>query len=517
MTKTSRKRSIYWLVIYICVAIAFVSCRHQSGDPNLYETSVWLQKSDLGEPNYVYVPVEVPANTKSISISYEFDKKDGKNHVDLGVFDNRFSVGEEDKKGFRGWSGGVRESIFIAEESATHGYIHGNITPGKWSVILGLKSNDKSGVYVNLKIRFNEIDTKAKRQFDEENKREFSFKKNQKVERLTTDELTWFAGDLHTHTFHSDGRWSVKGILESGRSNNLDFVSITDHNTFSHHADVEKQASSFPDIVVLRGEEVTTNGGHINVWGLPKDEWVDFRVTPNVEASAKKVAAEAKKFGALASINHPYMDCAGCHWSYGKWGNLEAVEIWNGKWDEQDQIALREWDKLLLNGVKITGIASSDSHQTPEEKSDYPINLPIGEPTVFVAAKEKTLEGILDGIRNRKVFVADNSRRGIMLTANESATIGDTIEVPWGEQIAFKYTLSNFENGSKFWLVANGQVAKEFLIDDQNYAGEYNIYARQDGYVRLEVRNDRNEMVGFSNPIFFRVKYPDQPSKDDTK
>ncbi len=515
MTKNSRKHFLYWLVL--AIAILSVSCSHQNGNPNLFETSVWLQKSDLGEPNYIYVPFSVPANTKSISINYEYDKKDGKNQVDLGVFDNRFSGGEEDKKGFRGWSGVVRQFIFIAAESATHGYDPGNISPGKWTVILGLKSIEKSGVYVNLKIRFDEIDTKAKQQFDEENQREFSFTKNQRVERLETNDLTWFAGDLHTHTFDSDGRWSVKGILESARSNNLDFVSITDHNTFSHHADIEKEAGAFPNILVLRGEEVTTNGGHINVWGLPKGEWIDFRVTPNVEESAKKVAAEAEKFGALASINHPFMDCAGCRWSYGKWGNLEAVEIWNGKWDEQDQIALTEWDKLLLNGVKITGIASSDSHQRPEEKSDYPINLAIGEPTIFVGAKDKTLAAILDGIRNRKVFVADNSRRGIMLTADESATIGDTIEVPWGDTIAFKYTLSNFENGSKFWLVANGQVAKEYLIDDQKYTGEYNIYARQDGYVRLEVRNDRNEMLGFSNPIFFRVKYPDQPSEDDSK
>ncbi|MCB1025624.1 MAG: CehA/McbA family metallohydrolase, partial [Acidobacteria bacterium] len=358
--------------------------------------------------------------------------------------------------------------------------------------------------------RFNQIDAKAKEQYDEENKREVEFSKAGRGERRKTGDLTWFAGDLHSHSFYSDGRWSIEGILKSASAKDLDFVSIVDHNTFAHHQKMETAGAKFPEILAIRGEEVTTHGGHINVWGLPKNEWVDFRVTPNLEESAQKIANEAAKFGAIASINHPFMDCPGCGWTYGKWGNLSAVEIWNGKWDEQDQRALVEWDKLLLNDVKVTGIASSDSHQQPNEPSKYPLNLPIGEPTVFVAAREKTVEAILGGIKDHKVFSADNPRRWMMLTANETATIGDTIEVPYGEVVKFKFTLGNFENGSKFWLYANGQVAKEYLIYEQNYEGEYNIYAKQDGYVRLEVRNAKNEMLGFSNPIFFRVKYPDE-------
>ncbi len=503
--------------LLLTLLFVFASCAQKAKESNVIEETVTLKMADAGKPNYHYVPFDVPAGVKSLSISYKYEKNKGKNKVELGVFDNSFSGDGKDKTGFRGWSGDVRESVFLAEDSATHGYIPGKISPGKWYVILGLATLEKQSIDVALKISFNKIDEMAKQQFDEENKREFSFKKAEKTDRLKTGELTWYAGDLHAHTFHSDGRWSVKGIFESANSNNLDFVSITDHNTFSHHADIEIVQKEFPEILGLRGEEVTTHGGHINVWGLGKNDWVDFRVVANVDQSASDIAAEAHKLGALASTNHPTMDCGGCNWTFGDLKKLAAVEVWNGKWDEQDESALVEWEKLLMRGLKITGIGSSDTHQRPEEPADYPVNLPIGAPAIFVAAEEKSRESLLDGVGKGKVFVADNSRLGMMLTANETASIGDTIDSEWGKIIEFKYSLKGFENGSKLWLIANGQIAKEFLIYDENYEGKYNIYAKQDGYVRLEVRTPDKRMLGFSNPIFFKVKQPEQTPESDSK
>ena len=509
MTKNSLRQFFYFTTISVVLVIVSTSCKPVETDPNVLKLTITLDRPKLGEPYYSYVPFEVPNDTKSISVDYKYDKNDGANRVEVGLFDPAFSGENSDKKGFRGWSGSVRDAFFISEDSATHGYVAGEIKPGKWHLVFGQASIEEGGVDVEITINLNQIDEKAKEQFEKESNRDFSFKKKEKVERLKTDDLTWFAGDLHAHSFHSDGRWSIKGILESASSNNLDFVGITEHNTFSHHKVIEELSKNYSDLLILKGEEVTTYGGHINVWGLPKNEWVDFRVFPNEEKSAIGIKDEAEKLGGLASINHPMMDCKGCRWSYGKWKNMPAVEIWNATWDEQDEIALQEWDRLLLNDVKITGIASTDSHQRPEEPSTYPTNLAIGEPTVFVGAKEKTKDGILDGVKNGKVFVADNSRRRMMLTADGKATIGDTVEVKWGKTIKFDYTLEGFPNGSKFWLYANGQVAKEFLIYDKKYTGVYKIYAHQDGYVRLEVRDaSGKKMLGFSNPIYFRVEYP---------
>ena len=113
---------------------------------------------------------------------------------------------------------------------------------------------------------------------------------------------------------------------------------------------------NYPDILALKGQEVTTYGGHINVWGLSNGEWIDFRVPPQKEESAKQISSEAEKLGGIASINHPTMDCGGCNWTYGNWENMASVEIWNATWDSQDESALKLWDKLLQKGKIITAI-----------------------------------------------------------------------------------------------------------------------------------------------------------------
>lgn len=482
-----------------------VSCT-QSNNSNGFEKTVKFEKPKEGEFYYKYIPFEVPENTKNISIIHEYDKKDGKNRIEFGVFDTKFSGKKTDKKGLRGWSGSVRDRVFIAKDFATHGYVAGEIESGKWHMIFGLASVADEGVDIKINIKFNQIDEKAKQQFEDEEKRTFSFKQNEELERTKTGDLIWFAGDLHTHTIHGDGRWSVKGIFESAKSNNLDFVALTEHNTFTHHSETEKESKNYPNILALNGQEVTTYGGHINVWGLPTDEWVDFRVPPNKEESAKQIVNEAEKFGAIASINHPLMGCGGCIWTYGDWTNMTSVEIWNATWDEQDEFALKQWDELLQKGKMITAIGSSDSHQRPEEPSDYPTNLPIGEPTVFIGAKEKTKESLFEAIKNGKAFVAENSRRLIKFSANEKATIGDKIEVGKGEKISLKFSTKNFEKSSKVKIISNGKVLKEFEISGENFAEEFELKANENGYVRLEIRDSEDKMLGFTNPIYFQLK-----------
>lgn len=500
--------------IFITALLIFgaVSCT-QSNNSNGFEKTIKFEKPKEGDFRYKYIPFEVPANTESISIIHEYDKKGGKNRIEFGIFDTKFSGEKTDKKGFRGWSGSVRDRVFIAKDSATHGYVAGEIESGKWNIILGLASVADEGVEVKLDIKFNQIDEKAEQQFEDEEKRTFSFKQNEKFERVKTGDLTWFAGDLHTHTFHGDGRWSVKGILESASSNNLDFVAITEHNTFTHHKEIKKESKDYPNILVLNGQEVTTYGGHINVWGLPTGEWIDFRVLPKKQESAQQISDEAEKFGAIASINHPTMDCGGCNWTYGDWENMVSVEIWNATWDKQDESALKQWDDMLQKGKMITAIGSSDSHQRPEEPSDYPTNLTIGEPTVFVGAEEKTKDILLEAIKNGKVFVAENSRRTIKFTAtklgnNTVVTIGDTLDFYKDYDSNFKYSikfsLNGFPNGSKVKLISSAGIVKEFRTNSKIFSGEHEVNSDKSNYFRLEVRSSEDKMLAFTNPIYVR-------------
>ena len=59
------------------------------------------------------------------------------------------------------------------------------------------------------------------------------------VENTTTEQVLskkrWVSGDLHMHTVHSDGDWTVSSLMDAAVAAELDFIAITDHNTYSHH------------------------------------------------------------------------------------------------------------------------------------------------------------------------------------------------------------------------------------------------------------------------------------------
>ncbi len=75
---------------------------------------------------------------------------------------------------------------------------------------------------------------------------------------LVSNRARWFSGDLHMHTPHSDGDWTVDDLVSSARAEKLDFISITDHNTASHHREIDARAAPGNDLLVMRGEEITT-------------------------------------------------------------------------------------------------------------------------------------------------------------------------------------------------------------------------------------------------------------------
>lgn len=478
-----------------------------SVNAQIFEKTLKFQTPKNGESLYTYVPFDVPENTESLSFELEYDKKDGANRLEFGVFETGFTGKNSDKNGFRGWSGSVRNSAFIAQDRATHGYLPGKIRSGKWYFVIGLAKIASEGVDVTLNVKFNQIDEKPLNEFKAETTKKFSFENLKKLKPLKTNKLNWFRGDLHSHSFHGDGSWSVKGILDSATSNQLDFVALTEHNTFAHHLEIDAYAKNYPNLLILRGEEVTTYGGHINIWGLPSGKWVDFRVLPNLESSARQIANEAHQLGAIASINHPTMKCGGCNWTYdSNWETLDSVEIWNATWDKDDEEALRIWDGFLQKGRYITAVGSTDSHQPPYEPSTYPTNLTIGNPTVFVSAKKLDQNNLFKGIKNGRVFVTERSQYTIKFTANKKYTIGDKIKFPPNKNINLEILANGFPSTSNIFLIADGKILYQWKSIGEEFFRKSLIVPNKYSYIRIEVRNDDRKMLGFTNPIYFLNK-----------
>lgn len=482
--------------------LVFLTFLTVSGAAQTDETSFFIPRPADAAPRYAYISFEMQSKTESLTLSCLYDKKNGANVIDLGLFDPRFDPSKNTTDGFRGWSGGRRNTIFISRDSASHGYLPGEIPAGKWNVILGLYKIAPEGVTVTCRATPNEIDATAKAEFDAENATKFAPPPIKRAPAPKSNGFRWYRGDLHLHTFDSDGNWTARGLLEYSRAANLDFVGLTDHNTTAHHDDVDLASLDFKELLVMRGEEVTTYGGHLNVWGLPHGRLIDFRVTPGDVSRLKEVVADVRSLGLLASINHPTAICGGCGWTYGDdWTSMDSVEIWNGDWDVQDENALRKWDELLRLGKRVTAIGSSDTHRPPNLASEFGTNLAVGTPTTHAGMTNLDQTSLFEAIRAGRVWV---SRGPFLLDftakGKTKATIGGKVFSDKG-RVELSLTADGLPTGAVIKLLSRAGVVKTF---DKGFRESFEV--TRDDYFRVEIRDSKDSMIALTNPIFVGLK-----------
>lgn len=491
-----------------CVAILFSACFFIGAQE--IEKKVSIPALKEGASRYFYVPFEVPDETKTLTVSYEYDKREGANVLDLGLFDSRFDPQEQSMRGFRGWSGGRRGAVFIADRAATNGYLAGEISDGTWRVILGLYKVAPTGVDVTIRIKFNQVDDVLLSEPNAEENKTFVLPALKKLPAPAKfGGYTWFRGDLHMHTFHSDGTWTIPLLIEWAQAAGLDFISLTEHNTASHHATIKRLAPQQKNLLVLRGEEVTTYGGHFNVWGLPEGEVIDFRVAPKDADRLEKSIEKVHRLGLLASLNHPTALCGGCDWSYGEWTRMDAVEVWNGAWDLQDEAALKKWDALLQEGKRLTIISSSDTHTPPLGENPPRGALALGAPINHAGMKNLLQGALLSAIRAGRVWV-NNAPNEQELEFSASGNgkicyIGDECQTP-NNSARISLRAKNFPAAAVVSIISGGQILfSETLQKSENVFTE-TFSIEKNSYFRVEVRDQKGGMLALTNPIYVRSK-----------
>ncbi|MBA2260915.1 MAG: PHP domain-containing protein [Acidobacteria bacterium] len=427
---------------------------------------------DRRSGRYQYVPFDVPAHATSVRIEQAYDKAGGANAVDLGLMEpGSIDFGS---RALRGWSGGARTEIVLTPGTASPGYRAGPLPAGRWHVILGLYKVAAQGIDVTLRITTGTGATTVRR---------------------------WYAGDLHLHTVHSDGSFEPAQVLEMARASGLDFVAITDHNNTTHAVARPPDPDRKPLHIV--GEEITTPGGHANVWGLKPGDWLDFRMAAN-DTRMIDVAAAAHARGALFSINHPVADCDACDWKQPTPERVDAIEVWNGGLGPQPG-AIAIWDKLLAKGRRVTGVASSDWHRAP----GY-----IGAGSVRVFAEALTEPAILDAVAaGAVVMMRDPASPPPVVTvtsAGRTAGTGETLEISPGAELDVHVSIPAFTSPGLGACPASCTVELSWNGDSATThpAADGTVRVRRaggNGYLRVAVRSGTT-IVALTNPVYVTVK-----------
>ena len=105
--------------------------------------------------------------------------------------------------------------------------------------------------------------------------------------------------DLHCHSIHShDGTLTVEELARLAPSRGLDGLAIVDHDTVAAHEDVERVQAAHPDLVLIRGCEVSTAAGHLLAYGVSTAPPPHRPLAESIEA----IRAQ----GGVPVLSHPF-------------------------------------------------------------------------------------------------------------------------------------------------------------------------------------------------------------------
>ncbi|MBP1947880.1 CehA/McbA family metallohydrolase [Virgibacillus litoralis] len=400
---------------------------------------------------YLEIEFNVPKGTEQIKVTMDAQsEKDSVNVIDLGV---------KDPYRTRGWSGGARTEFFVSKSKATPGYLHGELHEGKWAVMLGTYKVAPSSCEVILTVEF------------------------------TPHQYRWLRGDLHVHSVHSDGKYTLRENAEFAKTKKLDFMGLTDHNTSSQNYSYPRET----EVLFIPGMELTTNKGHLNLYGV-KDPLLDFRVNTMEELHSR--LKEARDKGATISLNHPHCSNTGWEWEWDF--DYDWVEVWNGPWREDNKNALEWWHNQLVSGRRLVAVGGSDTHR-PDPYVKH------GMPTTWVYGDSLTTSGILQAIDTGHVVLSYAPDGPFINLTNGTCMVGDV-----SNQLDKKVNLvvSQVEIGDVIKVYSNKGVEIEEKVSEEQDHVEMSFDVNSKAFYRVEVwryfpQAKQNMLAALSNPIYF--------------
>ncbi|WP_171172302.1 CehA/McbA family metallohydrolase [Streptomyces sp. I05A-00742] len=475
-----------------------VTFAHAAGPPGTggngtTETRKVTGSLPAGAPDFVHLPVEVPRGVREIAVSYTYDRPAVPpgvpgNACDIGVFDER-GTGPD---GFRGWSGGARTEFSVSAERATPGYLAGPVRPGTWHVVLGPYTVAPQGMRyeVTVTLRYGRPGTTPVPVHP--------------PERARGRGRSWYRGDGHLHSVHSDGSRTPAEIAAAARAAGLDWIVSTEHNTTSAHG--AWQGLWGDDLLILTGEEVTTRNGHVLALGTDPGTFVDWRHRARDGVFGRHARA-IRRAGGLVVPAHPHAGCVGCSWKFG-YAHADAVEVWNGPYTPDDEMAVATWDAMLVAAVREGGrwlpaMGNSDAHREPQQ---------VGLPQTVVLADDLSRAAVLDGIRAGRSWIAESSAIGLTLTAAGSdgshAGLGERLRTGRDREVTVRLKVTGTPPGCTASFVTDqGTLVSVPLPADGRV--EWRTTPARSAYVRAEIRHPAapgaplpGRMAALTNPVF---------------
>ena len=234
-------------------------------------------------------------------------------------------------------------------------------------------------------------------------------------------------GDLHLHSFRSDGARDPAALAGHYREQGYDFFALTDHNRFYPGGEIDEVYNGV-DMGLLRvpGEEVHTPGSMLHIVHIGGTDSIAYRYvsdTDTYKSEVEKLLADVPatvpeqyreryamamwatdnihKAGGLAIFPHPFWRPVGLIYNVNmefsnillKSGMFDAYELIGGMTRKENNLSVNLWNEVRAEGHKINVVGSSDVHGI-DNSIYFPCNFTI------CFAKDKTVDGVIDAIKS---------------------------------------------------------------------------------------------------------------------
>ncbi|MGN6474612.1 MAG: hypothetical protein ACTHK4_13325, partial [Mycobacteriales bacterium] len=223
------------------------------------------------------------------------------------------------------------------------------------------------------------------------------------------------------------------------------------HNNVVNQTDPAVLAweKAHPAFVSIPGYE-NSQAGHVQMLGArscygnhgPTRAVIECDTTPTDKSARgmRELANGLRRQGGVFQINHP-SDMNWLH-AYGRKVVPDTIEVWNiGPWAFQhplpsandNNFSLRWYDGFLRQGDEIAATGGSDSHWRLTDSIQG-----VGDPTTWVYVTQRSIQGVLAGLRAHHTFVSD---------------------LPPAEDVAQLYLEADADHDGRYEAIAGSEVA----------------------------------------------------------
>lgn len=232
-------------------------------------------------------------------------------------------------------------------------------------------------------------------------------------------------GDLHVHSFRSDGKEAPEIVAANYRKAGFDFMTVSDHEVkYPSHEAIDSYKDVKMNLLIVPGEEVHTPKNKVHVVNFGADISVNDLYRQHREQYDREVEEirqelrdmddenqfqyaasvwafnKIKENNGLAIFPHPHWITDRCYHvplklvqDFFKNRVFDAFELIGGQTLHENGMQINLYHELCMEGYSCPIVGSSDSHGTVN--SEW---FQIGKTVVL--AKENSRDAIIDAIKD---------------------------------------------------------------------------------------------------------------------